>query len=139
MDRRREETDRRREETWEQMCNTYAVKKRRFILPDVYASVVLHETNATPREVVVHGILNRDMRITKKHLEQVSKNGHVLDALCWLRKRFPDLLTRLSVNLDAVPPEVRQHLIRAEHHYRQLVRSVEKWLDVWAIVLDREQ
>lgn len=121
----------RREQTWKEICR-YKVKKQRFILSDIYASIILHETDATPREVVVRGILTGDRVITKKRLLQVCMNGHVLDALCWLRKRFPDLLTRYAVNLDAIPADIR-HTSRAEFHYRKLVQSVEKWLDAWAV------
>lgn len=116
---------------WDRLCHQTPPPHHRFVLTDVYASVVVHETQATPREAVLMALERNDPRVDRALLQAVCQPGHVVAALCWLRHHYPDLLIRRSLTLERVPPEWR-HTAQASERYQQLRQSTRRWLRAWS-------
>lgn len=121
------------EQTWLQICREYKPKKERFLLVDVYAALMLHKGNVSPREVILHGIIHANGTYDRSHMIRISKAGKVLDALCWLRQRFPNLLEK-DFDLEAVPSHLR-HSKDVYKIYTRFVASVKVWLTAWSMVV----
>lgn len=122
----------RREYVWSKICREFNPNKKRFILSDIYANIILYPQEASPREKVVNAILNGFGDLND--LQRINKDGKVLDSLCWVRSKFPDLLS-MDFDPEAVPEEFR-NTQRAVEKYQLFVQSVQKWLDAWSVFVE---
>lgn len=119
------------EQVWARLCRLSTAADRRFLLFDVYSALLLHPHLATPRERVVDRILHHDPGATRDTLERVCQPGHVVAALCWLRRHQPTLLRDRRFEPRFVPAPWR-HDALARQHYQRLRASVKLWLRAWA-------
>lgn len=124
--------DQRREYVWSKICREFNPNKTRFLLSDIYANIILYPQEASPREKVVNAILNGFG--TQKDLLRICQNGVVLDSLCWVRSKFPDLL-KTDFDPEFVPEEFR-NTPRALEQYQLFVKSVQRWLDAWGMFVE---
>jgi hypothetical protein len=121
----------RHEYVWRELCARLPKlpkKKFRMLSRDAYASLLLHDQVASPREALLVLLERKDPRVTGRVLLQLSKRGKVFESLCWLHARAPDILrTRWSGYSEVLEGE----LSGPEHHQR-LVKSVNRWLAAWS-------
>lgn len=118
------------ERVWRTLCQGGETK--RFILSDVHAALLVHDAVVTPREAVLTMLEKRDARASRAMLLEVCRAGHVLEALCWLYARHPHLLRHRKFRPEAVPPHLRHDEQRGPAAYRELQKSVARWLRAWS-------
>lgn len=120
------------EEVWEKLCQA-SPRTAKFVLPSLYAALVVHDQVVTPREAVLT-VLEQTRprrRVSRRYFEELCQQGRVVDALCWLRAQHPRLLRDASYRADLVPADW-QHLPRVQARYQGLRHSVRRWLQAWS-------